>query len=92
MAETSGRVRQPARELSLCLEDLPKPPISASYVPLSGRVGAASPDGTLSTRSHRLGAEAVLVTSDFGPRVKPIAFTMNPAAGLPGKSVGDRRA
>jgi len=55
-------------------------------------VGAASPDGTLSTRSHRLGAEAVLVTSDFGPRVKPIAFTTNPAAGLPGESVGNRRA
>ena len=37
-------------------------------------------------------AEAVLVTTDFGPGVKPVALPVNPAAGLPGKGVGTRRA
>ena len=53
---------------------------------------AAGLDGTPAAGYQHVFAEAVLVTRDFGPEVKPIAVSVNPAAGLPGKSVGDRRA
>jgi hypothetical protein len=53
---------------------------------------AAGLDGTPAAGYHHVFAEAVLVTNDFGPEVKPIAVSANPTAGLSGKSVGDRRA
>ena len=87
MPATSGRVRPLLRELSLCLKGLSEPSISASSLRVSRRMGAALPDGTRSTSSHRFGAEAVLVTTDFGLEVRLIAFPVNGAAGLPGESV-----
>jgi len=92
MPPTFSECPPPPTRTCLCVKGLREPTISAFFSASEPWGGLTSPDGTRSTRSHRLGAEAVLVTTDFGPEVKPIAFTMNPAAGLPGESVGDRRA
>jgi len=54
--------------------------------------GSPSPDETSAAGSHHVGAEAVLVTNDFGPGVVPVALPVNPAAGLVEKSARTRGA
>ena len=49
-------------------------------------------DVTRAAGSYHVAAEAVLVTIDFGFRLRPKALSPNAAAGLPGNSVGTRRA